>query len=281
MNVSSPENEETIRKPLLISLDFGKSWQNVSGNLPDDIQASFLELKGEEIVIATDNLGLWLSSENRTTWKEIGKGLPGKKLNALYVDEDDIYVGVYREGLYRSSDEGKTWASLNFDLPNLNVQAVHIYQNRVFVGTDLGIYQLNTQETYWEAVIIGPQVLSLYDYQDKLIAGTSQGSLLSSDIGKSWKWIRQEGAVHYTHNIDQRIYELALNGDLMYSDDWGESWTETFYEPRSGSYVYEIAQVGEILVMSNNYGIHISEDYGVNWTLTYPTEEMGFFDFLV
>ncbi|MEM8901064.1 MAG: hypothetical protein AAGC85_23340, partial [Bacteroidota bacterium] len=204
-----------------------------------------------------------------------------KKLNALYVDEDDIYVGVYREGLYRSSDEGQTWTSLNLDLPNLNVQAVHVYQNRVFVGTDLGIYQLNAEESYWEAAIIGPQILSIYDYQEKLIAGTSQGSLLSSDIGKSWKWIRQEGAVHYTHNIDQRIYELALNGDLMYSDDFGESWTETFYEPRSGSYVYEVAQVGEALVMSNNYGIHISEDHGVNWNLTYPTEEMGFFDFLV
>lgn len=281
VNVSSPENKETIRKPLLISSDFGRSWQNVSGNLPDDIQASFLEPKGEEIVMATDNLGLWLSGQNRTTWKEIGQGLPAKKINALYVSGEEIYVGVYREGIYRSFDEGQTWTSLNFDLPNLSVQAINVYKDRVFVGTDLGIYQLNAEERYWEAAIIGPQVLSIYDFDDKLIAGSSQGSLLSSDGGKSWKWIRQEGAIHYTHNIGKRIYELVLNGDLMYSDDWGESWTETFYEPRSGSYVYEIAQVGEILVMSNNYGIHISEDHGVTWTQTYPTEEMGFIDFLV
>ncbi|MEL6195381.1 MAG: hypothetical protein AAFR66_25215 [Bacteroidota bacterium] len=277
VNVSSPEN---IRKPLLISSDFGRSWQNVSGNLPDDIQASFLELKGEEIVIATDNLGLWLSSENKTTWKEIGQGLPAKKINALYVSGEEIYVGVYREGIYRSSDEGQTWTSLNFDLPNLSVQVVHVYQNNIFVGTDLGIYQLNTEERYWEAAIIGPQVLSIYDYQDKLIAGTSQGSLLSSDGGKSWKWIRQEGSVHYTHNIDQRIYELMINGDLMYSDDWGESWSDTYYQPRQ-SYVYEIVQAGDHLVMSNNYGIHHSKNDGLSWELVYPTEEMAFFDFLV
>ena len=95
VKTSSQENEETKRKPILLSSDFGRSWHNVSGNLPDDIQASFLELKGKEIVMATDNLGLWLSSENRTTWKEIGERLPAKKINALYVSGEEIYAGVY------------------------------------------------------------------------------------------------------------------------------------------------------------------------------------------
>ena len=50
------------------------------------------------------------------------------------------------------------------------------------------------------------------------------------------------------------------------------------YQPREGSYVYEIVQVGPIQLMSNNYGIHRSEDQGQSWNLVCPTEAMAFFD---
>ncbi|MEM9933519.1 MAG: hypothetical protein AAF824_07895 [Bacteroidota bacterium] len=275
------EESSFTRYPLLVSSDYGSSWQNGSRNLPDDISVSFLEQKGEEIVIATNNKGLWISRDQFNRWQQIGTELPSLKVNALHIDGDNVYVGVFRKGIYHSPDEGASWQSLNYDLPTLSIQAIYEYEGYLFVGTDIGIYRSKKGSSHWEAVHTGPQVLSMYGYNGKLVAGSSQGTLLSENGGKSWRWIRQEGAVHYTHNIGRRVYELVLNGDLIYSDDWGKTWQETFYQPREGSYVYEIVQVGDSLLLSNNYGVHRSADNGLSWNLIYPTEKMVFFDFLV
>ncbi len=278
-----PKNSinQTSRKPLLLSNDFGETWINTSGNLMDEIQVSFLEKKGNEIVMATDNVGILISSQNRTHWTQIGKTLPTQKINALHISENTIYIGAYRNGIFASDNDGETWINLNNNLPNLNVQSIWKYKNDLFAGTDEGIFILSKDEKNWHPTSVKAQTLSIYSFEENLIAGTSQGTLLSKNNGKDWNWIRQEGAVHYTHNIGKKIIELVLNGDLIYSNDWGETWNETIYAPRAGSYIYEIVKLGEYLILSNNYGIHRSSDDGQTWEHVFKTEEMGFFDFLV
>lgn len=278
---SSINETYEVRSPLLLSKDFGQTWKDVSQGLPQEIQVSFMEAKGNEMVIATDNMGVFISENNLTHWNRIGLNLPNQKINALHVDEKTIYVAVYREGIYKSDNEGVTWASMNHDLPNPNVQAILYLGEELFVGTDFGIFRLSKSEESWKSTTVKTQVLSIYEYHGRLVAGTSQGTVISRDKGNSWNWIRTEGAVHYTHNVGKRIVELALSGDLIYTDDWGMSWSEMEYQPRAGSYVYEIVKVGEYLVLSNNYGIHRSEDNGRTWKHIFKTESMGFFDFLV
>ncbi|MEM6766193.1 MAG: hypothetical protein AAF655_14745, partial [Bacteroidota bacterium] len=121
------EESSFTRYPLLVSSDYGSSWQNGSRNLPDDISVSFLEQKGEEIVIATNNKGLWISRDQFNRWQQIGTELPSLKVNALHIDGDNVYVGVFRKGIYHSPDEGASWQSLNYDLPTLSIQAIYEY----------------------------------------------------------------------------------------------------------------------------------------------------------
>ena len=281
LNSSDASSKPIVRSPLMVSRDYGSTWMNIDEGLAPNAEASFIESKGEEMVLATDNQGIYLSQNNRTQWKAIGKDLPNQKINALHVGGESIFAGVYRAGIFETRDEGKNWESLNFDLPNLSVQAILQVQDELWLGTDSGIFKLAKGSKNWESTEVNAQVLSLYAYEGRMIAGTSLGTLLSNDQGATWDWIRKAGAVHYTHNIGSRIIELVLNGDLFYSDDWGQSWQEMSYQPRKGSYVYEIASLGDYWLMSNNYGIHRSADQGNSWDLIFPTEEMGFFDFLV
>lgn len=270
-----------IKVPLLSSFDYGQTWVDASQNLPKALQVSFMEQYENEIIIASDNMGLFLSTDNIQTWNQIGDKLPNPKINALFVNHNDIYVGVFRKGIFKSSDQGKNWTSLNHDLKDLNIQSIWQYENTLLIGTDIGIFHLDKSNNKWIPTNISTQVLSIYDYDDMLVAGTSQGTVLSKDKGKNWKWIRKEGAVHYTHNIGKTIFEFVLNGDLYYSDDWGSNWTASPYYPRAGSYIYELIQVDKYFLMSNNYGIHRSADRGKTWQLVYPIETIGFFDFLV
>lgn len=269
------------RSPILISRNFGQSWEPIEAGLPKDIQVSFMELKGQEIVLASDNRGVYISKENRSQWHWIGEGLPNPKINALYVSGETIYIGVYKNGIYQSLDAGISWEALHYNLPDLNVQSIYRAEDHLLVGTDAGIFRLRKEEIKWEPTNTHAQVLSIYEFDNKMIAGSSQGTMISHNKGKSWEWIRKKGAVHYTRNIGRRIVELQLNGDLIYSDDWGESWKEMSYEPRKGSYVYEIVKIDNYEIISNNYGIHRSATDGQSWELIFPTESLVFFDFLV
>ena len=269
------------RSLLLTSRDQGQTWQDASYNLPADLQVSFIEPIGEELVIASDNLGVFLSSNNKTSFREIGTTLPGKKINALYISGTTIYVGVYQNGIYKSTDFGKNWDSLIINLPDYRVQAILEFDGKLIVGTDSGIFISEKDRILWAPTSIKTQVVSLYEYDNKIVAGTSQGSLLSQDGGVSWEWINKQGAVHYTHNIKERIWELYLSGGLSYSDDWGKTWLDVVYEPKVGSYIYELVQLDDVLLLSNNYGIHQSRDNGLTWNLIYPNEKVCFFDLVV
>ncbi len=275
------KDDVDTRSPLLVSNDFGQTWNNASQGLPSEIQVSFMERKGNEMVIATDNAALFISSENRSQWNQIGKDLPNKKINALHISGETIFVGVYRKGIYKSIDNGVSWKSLNFDLSNLSVQTIWAFEGQLFVGTDEGISKYLEKERSWKTLSITAQVLSIYSNEGKLVAGTSRGTAISFDKGESWNWIRKEGAVHYTHHVGKRIVELGLNGDLYFSDDWGNNWIASQYQPRAGSYIYELVKIGSHYIMSNNYGIHRSSNEGKNWNLIYASESMGFFDLLV
>jgi|GEM_PF-1768473 len=268
------------RKPLLLSKDCGATWIDASQGLPANIQVTFLEKYGNELVMATDNMGVFKSENNRMSWKQIGTDLPGLKINALHVHDNQIFIGVYDQGIFQSIDGGSNWEEINHDLPNLSVQAILQSESRLFVGTDNGIFFTNGQEQSWQPTTVSAQVLSLFEFDGVLVAGTSLGTVISKDKGNNWTWIRQEGAVHYTHGIGKRIVELVLNGDLFYSDDWGKTWQAFSYAPREGSYVYEIIEAGDCLLMSNNYGIHRSFDNGENWEHIFKTESMGFLDLL-
>lgn len=277
----SPPAEVLAHRPLFISTDHGQHWADASYNLPADLQVSFLELRENEIVLASDNMGIYLSTNSRTHWEEIGAALPSKKINSLHLADHLIYAGAYRKGIFRTSNEGQDWENLNFDLPNLSVQSIFTIDNRVLAGTDDGIFLLEDGQATWEATNLKAQVLSIYEYGGSLIAGTSQGTARSLDQGKSWEWIRKKGAAHYTHNIGPRIIELAISGDLVYSDDEGQSWQKATYGPTGGSYVYEIIENGPYQLLSNNYGVHRSSDQGQSWQLIFPIETMAFFDFLL
>ncbi|MEL7531204.1 MAG: hypothetical protein AAFN10_07860 [Bacteroidota bacterium] len=268
----------TNRSPLYVSADQGSTWEAVVSNLPDDTQVSFMEMMGAHMLIASDNRGLYLANQSFTHFEMISEALPSKKINALHLDGETIYVGVYQAGIYQSDDLGQSWQSLNYDLPNMRVQAIRVYEGALVVGTDVGIYQFDKKLSKWENLYADVQVLSLESLQGAWIAGTSRGTLKSTDQGKDWQWIHAIGAVHYTHIVDEQIVEFSLMEDVYLSPDLGQTWTKANISPKESSYVYEVIKSGQSLVLSNNYGIHRSTDGGKNWQLVHATEEMGFFD---
>lgn len=277
----TPKDTAFNRHAVYASSDKGTTWVPVSNGLPGDVQASFLEKKGNEIVLATDNRGLYLSANNRTTWKDIGRNLPILKVNALHVSGDELYVGLHGQGVYVSTDTGAHWRPLNEGLPNLNVRALVKQGGALIAGTDIGIFKKGEEATTWTQQFAGVQINSLNGSDGKIIAGTTAGVLLSADGGQTWKVIHHRGALHSTAIAGGKVFALYISGDVFMSADWGATWTQAFYAPRKQSYVYELTRVNNDYLMSNNYGVFQSRDAGTTWALVHPEERMVFMDFIV
>lgn len=267
--------------PLFYSEDYGLSWKSCGEGLPDDAQVSFLEAVGEELILATDNRGLFMSAGGREEWYAIGEGLPGAKINALRVLDSTIYVSVYEYGLYSSNDWGMNWTSLNENLADRRIQAIQWVDGRLLLGTDSGIYARDAETLKWKELFKGIQVLNLDSEGQKVVAGTNEGSLLSIDGGEQWTWIHRKGAVHYTRLLPSSIVEMDLGGALYISRDDGDHWINAEYHPSAGSYIYDVIEAGPYMLMSNNYGVHRSSDMGDFWYPVYFTEKRVFFDFVL
>jgi photosystem II stability/assembly factor-like uncharacterized protein len=277
----APADTAFTRQVIYRSLDRGATWEPASSGLSQDVQASFFEKKGTEIVLATDNRGLFISENNRTAWKNIGQSLPGRKVNALHVSGDELYVGLHGQGVFVSSDNGGAWRPLNQGLPNLNVRAFVKHQSALVAGTDAGIFKKQEGATTWTQQFSGAQINSLNQEEGKIIAGTTVGVLLSADGGETWQVIHHRGALHSTAIAGGQVFALYISGDVFISADWGTTWNQAFYAPRKQSYVYELTRVNNDYVMSNNYGVFRSTDTGNTWALVHPEERMVFMDFIV
>jgi sugar lactone lactonase YvrE len=81
----------------------GRSWQDISGNLPD-IASDALLIEGDRLALATD-LGMYTATAYRgghTTWSRLGTGLPNASVNDVTPGPDgDIYAATHGRGIWR------------------------------------------------------------------------------------------------------------------------------------------------------------------------------------
>ena len=127
----------------------GKTWKNISGNLPKDLWVSnvFASNHDEKIVYLSldgyrwDNFSPYLfkSKNYGKTWEAISSNLPDSPINVVIednVNEDILYIGN-DHGVYISLDQGKTWEPFSNGLTSAAVHDLVIQEDEqhLLVGT--------------------------------------------------------------------------------------------------------------------------------------------------
>jgi hypothetical protein len=81
----------------------GRSWTDVSGNLPDIASDALVELHGQ-LALATDS-GAYTAPAgqgSRTRWSRLGTGLPNASLNNITIGPDGyLYAATHGRGVWR------------------------------------------------------------------------------------------------------------------------------------------------------------------------------------
>jgi hypothetical protein len=137
---------------LYVSRDAGKSWQNITKNLPGAPAGGWVSKVAPSaydagtVYVTIDNHRLndfkpyvWVSTDFGTTFRSLSDGLQSDVVKTFTEDQrnrDVLYIGT-ETGIMVSLDRGKSWARLQANLPTVRVDEItlHPRDNAMLVAT--------------------------------------------------------------------------------------------------------------------------------------------------
>ena len=144
-----------------VSKNGGKTWKNISQNLPQDMWVSkvYASSHNEKVIYAS--------------------------LNGYRWDNFSPY-------LYKSENYGKTWTSISSNIPDSPINVViedNINQNILYVGNDHGVYVSLDSGINWEPFSSGLTSAAVHDLviqkdENHLLIGTHGRSIYLTEIEK-------------------------------------------------------------------------------------------------
>ena len=231
--------------------------------------------------------GVFLTTNNGTSWTAINAGLPNRPVGSLAVIGTNLFAGTAGAGVFLLTNNDTSWTAANNGLTNANVSAFAVSITgasgvNLFAGTlGNGIYVSTNNGTSWLAVDSG---LSNTDIRvltvssngliggiPYLVAGTSSGVFLSTNNGTSWTTInaglpnRAVGslAVSPTGIAGTNLFAGTAGAGVFLSTNNGTKWTATSL---TGASVQSFAVIGTNLFAGTAAGsVFLSTNNGTSW----------------
>jgi photosystem II stability/assembly factor-like uncharacterized protein len=252
--------------------------------------------------------GLWLSENSGSTWTSKST-LPTATgtasidgLDILSIEQDPadastMYVGTKTSGLFYTLDGGESWlrpeeqlaasgSVIAIEVDPRNVCTYYVLKSdRVIKTTTCG--REFDVETYVETRTdesLTSMVLDWYN-PNTLLIGTTQGDVLRSlDGGATWAaTMHTKGRIANItiSNADSRIVLAATsNRGIFRSTDGGATWvdvTDAIKTFNDAENIYDFSQTadGSRLLMSSQFGLLSSSDFGLTWAAIPLVTEAG------
>jgi photosystem II stability/assembly factor-like uncharacterized protein len=209
---------------------------------PNNYPAVFaLAVNGNNIFAGTGG-GVYLSTNNGTSWTPVNNGLTDLWITAFAVRDSIIFAGTRDGGgVFRSNDNGVNWTAVNNGITNTYIRSLIVCDSTIYAGTGWfngGVFKSNDNGANWVKIYNGLadslDIVALAAKGNHIYAGTNgKGIYHSSNNGANWS--------------------VANNGLNELN-----AWTFTF--------------IGSNIIAGNdpvyNYGgIYLSKDYGASWSL--------------
>ena len=265
------------RKGMWVSRDRGDTWQSASETLSNH-DFSALSMTGDVLYAAGNYEAgspckLYRSTNFGTRWDSLA--VPNNPL-----DRGDIYhlsslgatvLGSFSRTLIISKDSGAHWTSFANILTIGSIRAVLTTDSALYVAADAGFYRSLDTGSTWNRCgtgMLDTSILSLYEHEGALLAGTRNGGVLSSnDRGATWT------ASNAGLN-ESRVNALLIGPDTLYAgtasrglatcDAEGLRWTIGNIAELPP--VRALAADGPELYAGTFQGVFRSADHGATWT---------------
>jgi photosystem II stability/assembly factor-like uncharacterized protein len=259
-----------------IVINTNAQWVQTNGPLGGIINAFATLPKttgGTNLFAALSNNGVFLSTNNGTSWTAVNNGLTNLDVRALAVSGTNLFAGTYGGGVFLSTNNGASWNAMNNGLTSMNVQALAvsgtdlfagIHNGGIFLSTNNGISwskSLSNNENIKAFATSGSDIYALGSLQIYRFNNNSWTSY-SLSIGGTYYVIGNCMAISGSN-----IFVGGGNGCMQRSTDNGISWNFTQLSPNSTSSIYSFLVDGTNIYMGTlSGGIYLSTNNGMSWT---------------
>ena len=229
-----------------MTISINAQWQQTNG--PLGARVTSFAFSGGNIFAATDGAGVFLSTNNGSSWTEINNGfiiglIRGPYINCLAVNGNDIFAGTMEDGVYLSTNNGSSWMPVNTGLTNKIISSFAINGTNIFAGTSVspglggvatgagGVFLSTNNGASWNDITneinATLSVHSLAVINNNIFAGTDNGFYLSTNNGTNWLLI---GDVNIRSMVvrGSNIF-AATKYDVFLSTNNGINWKSVSY----------------------------------------------------
>ncbi len=246
--------------------DAGITWTKSAG--PGAIRA--LAICAGRVIAASDEAGVFCSSDAGTTWSQIGSQFSGCGSASLVAKDSTLFLaGCMPGGVFRSTDFGSTWIRSVNGLVDTMVIMLAPSDSGILAVTWSGVYRSTDMGLSWNfldsaRLAMSPNFVTLGNKW--FMPG--QGVARSSDNGLTW--VNQNVGLRMA---DINTVAVCSNGpDLLAltragvfrSTDSGSTWEGAEVNP------LEIAGFtafgGKLFIGSSGGGVLASSDNGTTWS---------------
>jgi photosystem II stability/assembly factor-like uncharacterized protein len=214
-------------------------WVQTAGPVADFTRC--FAVSGTNIFAGGDGYGIYLSTNEGTSWRVANAGLPtNTSVYCFAVSGVNLFAGTSGQGIFLSTDNGSTWANVNSGLTSAYVTSLAVLGTNLIAGTaSSGVFISTNNGNSWTQSKdrFGPNnsVLSVVVSGTNLFAGTlGSGVFLSTNQGANWV---------NTGLANNSVYSLAVIGTNLFAG----TESSLFLPPGTG-------------------GVFLSTDNGTSWT---------------
>jgi photosystem II stability/assembly factor-like uncharacterized protein len=208
----------------------------------------------------------------KAQWVERNNGLWGGIVNALAVNETNLFAGTGNGGVFRSGNNGISWQTVNSGLTTTIINSLLINGSNLFAGTNAGVFLSTNNGDSWVAVNTGltqTNIVSLTMIGTNLFAGTSRGVFISTNNGTSWLSLTQGVGTSYISTLaanGNAIFAGTVGNGLFLSTDNGNHW-DSSNTGLSATYIRSLFVSGNKIYLAADCGVYVSTNNGMNWQI--------------
>jgi photosystem II stability/assembly factor-like uncharacterized protein len=165
--------------------------------------------------------GIFVSTNNGTSWSESNNGIECFNITALASDGINVYAGTADSGIYLSTDNGNNWSPVNEGLSSTRISSLLIINGYLFTGTKPdGVYVSDDNGVNWapasNGLPAGITIRCLSGFEGNVLAGTDDGGIyVTEDYGNNWLFTGNglPGSPVLALCVDDEYLFAGINGD--------------------------------------------------------------------
>jgi len=234
-------------------------------------------VNGSNIFAGTNN-GIFLSTDNGTSWNPVNTGLTESTFPALAASGNNLFAGA-AHGISLSTNNGMSWKPVNTGLAlNPDIRALAVSGSTILSGcyAGFGVFRSTDNGSNWTLSSTGMTntgVTAMLSVGSTLFAATIHGVFSSTDNGDTWLAANNGMTITGLTGLDVRalvsrgtsVFAATTLGGVFRSSDNGASWS-TVNNGLTDLNANALVVSGPNLLVGTTYsGVLRSNNNGASW----------------